>query len=781
MFTNNIRFAIRNILKNKVNLYINVFGFAFSIAVFLLISIYLIHENSFDKYHIKADNIYRLIDSENNSSKIDYRVSEILRTNFPEVNNSCIVQIGSQAISIAHENNGLFINNIMSVDNRFFEIFSIPFLDGKSVNPLPTINSAVISESVAKMIFGTENPIGKEILLRNNLPLIVSGVINDFPKNSSMKADLIVNAENDNFKFSFTCGDYNDKKSHRYPVNIYLEVNENADVSLLMKKINNHSNLFQPYVKSFDVISLEKMYLEDTSIGADTLKGNPYLLNLMLTIAIIILSLAIINYINLSLARQSKLNKQSGIKKIIGASRTDIVLSFLIESVLVTTLAFFVGIILLVIGLPIFNDIVKNSLNINVLLQFPYSIILVLFILLFGLFSGIVPAILISSFQPINMLGRASITRRKSPFRNALTVFQFSVSITLIFCITVIYKQISFVKHKNIGFEKEQLLRIDGSFIENSNSSNALLLLGKFKQFHGINNVSLTNGAPGKITNHLGFGVEGKDQLASIIYVDSTFLQTFKIKQIIGRDLLDSDIGKACMINKKAYEYLGWNNLENKRFNNGRPSGYEVIGVVDDFNFASLYQPIEPLCIIFQSTNKQYINVSIAKGKLQETMAYINTAWTEVFPYYPLKYQFYDDWVDLMFRNEEKLAKTVGLFALLAICISSIGILGLAIFTTENSKKEIGIRKVYGAKVKQLIVMLNLDYIKWVVVSIIIAFPIGWLVMEDWLEDFTYRTEISWWVFALAGVTALGIALFTVSFQSYKAAVANPVDSLRNE
>jgi putative ABC transport system permease protein len=786
MFKNYFKVAFRNLKKNKIFSSINILGFAFGISICLMIVLYLMKEYSFDSYHANAEYIYRLIDAADNYSTIDYRVKKAVTENFSQVQNASIVEIIPMAVEANYNNSAYYVDNIMSTDNDFFEMFTVPFLCGNRQKPFQNINSVVLTESASRIIFGNENPIGKEILLRLSLRpenrVVVTGVIQDFPDNSSLKANIIVNAENEDFKFNFSCENFSDESTHRWLYNIYLQLDKNADPKQLVADINKRSELLAPYEKKIDLLPLKEMYLDDYTTGGDGLKGNPALLNLMAGIALIVLILAVINYINLTVARQNKRNKETGIRKTIGANRIDMIFLFLAESILVTLFAFIIALVMLPSGLPYFNKILDTTLSLQPLITFPVSFILAFSILSIGLLSGIGPAIILSSFNPARILnGGIFSRRRKSVFRNILTVFQFTVSIGLIFCIIVIQKQISFVKNRNLGFNKEQLLSIKIPGIQKSDISKVPLLVDKFRQFPRIKNISLTMGSPGSINMRMGSAIEGKDKAVSIILADSSFLKTFGIQQVMGRQFQPGDFGNVCMLNEAAFKYFGWTDLKNKRYNNGKVGGYEVIGVVKDFNYTSLHSAIEPLCVIFELPNPTQISLRIAKGAVANSLENIQKIWKEIIPDYPLKYQFYDEWFDAMYKKEDRLAQTIGLFALLAISISCLGILGLAIFSSENRSKEIGIRKVHGAGINDLILMLNLDYIKWVIIAFVIACPAAWYAMNNWLKDFVYRTEISWWVFFLSGGIALLIALATVSYQAIKAATANPVESLRYE
>jgi putative ABC transport system permease protein len=780
MFQNNLKISLRNLIKHKTFSLINILGFAFGISVCLLIVLFLIKEYSYDSYNTNSDRIYRLVDVANNSSAIDYRIAPSIVNNFPEVENACVSYVLPLKFGASYRNNGFGVDGIMSVSNSYFEMFTTHLLRGSSAKPLSNLNSAILTESFARKMFGEEDPIGKEIVLMRNFFLIVSGVIEDFPENSSIHANMIVNMENDNFKFRKDIGDSRDKSTYRYPFNIYLLLREKSDPIQLVKKINSHPETTQPYIEKAGLMALTDTYLRDNTTGSTTKKGNPSLLRLFTGIALVVLLLAIINYINLSIAQQNKRSKETGIRKTIGARRSSIVFLFLTESVFVTCIAFALGLVMTEAALPFFSNIVDSQMTIQPLMQFPASLILFVSVLIVGIISGIVPAILFSSFNPIRVLsGRMIASGKNKYFRNILTVFQFTVSIALIFCIIVIQRQISYAKHDDLGFEKEQLLRIDLPFADAGGGS---VLMNKLRECPFVKNVTASNGVPGNVRLHMGSGIENKDQHLLCISADSNFLNTFKIEIIEGRQLLPGDYGQVCMFNETAYKYFGWNNLDNKKYNNGRKGGFEVIGVVKDFHTASLHQSIEPTCILFTSQySLSTVSLQIEKGTTVQTIAYLQKVWKEIFPDYPLDYQFYDEWFNQMYAKDERFANAIGLFGFLAITISSLGILGLAISSSERRVKENAIRKVYGASMNDLMVSLNKDSIKLVIVAFMIACPIGWYAMNQWLTDFAYRTEISWWVFALSGLTALAIALLTVSWQTWRAAIKNPVEALRYE
>ena len=783
MFTYYLKSAFRNLWKNKKFSVINISGFAFGISICLAIALFLIKEYSYDRYHDNAQQIVRLINSENNTSSIDYRAKDILLQNYPEIKNGCLVQILNHPVPVQVDGQATYLNSIMSVDNNFFKVFTIPFITGNQEKPFSTLTSAVITQSTAKSLFGTENALGKEIMYQNGIPLTITGIVEDFPENSSISAAIMVNAENESFKFSRWIGDGNDLSTYRWPFGIYLQLNKNADRENLVAKINSNAQILDPYLNKADFLALKDMYLFDSTTGSPTKKGNIGLMRLLGVIALIILTLAVINYINLTIAQQNKRNKDTGVKKAIGAFRLNILLHYISESVIVSGLAFILAIVFLWTLLPFYHSVFNTTINFNLLFKFPYILILLFSVVLIGLVSGSGPAILLSGINPVKILsGSASTLKNKSVFRNSLTIFQFAISIVLIFCVMVVQRQISYVKHTNPGFNEDQLLRVDIPGIQNNDIQKAMLLLDELRKSPQIKSLSVSSGVPGQINQWMGSNMENTDKNMSVpcLIVDTAFIKTFGLEIIKGRDLQPGDDGKVCYFNESAYKHFEFDNLENKRFNNF--GGFDIIGVVKDFHYSSMREAIGPLCILVKSNlGPNAINIRLEGNNIAQGMNFIRETWQELLPAYPLKYQFYDQWFDSMYRSEERFAKTIGFFAILAIVISCIGILGLAIFSSERRIKEIGIRKVNGAKISEILTMLNKDFVKWVVIAFVIATPVAYYTMNKWLESFAYKTNLSWWIFALAGLLALGIALLTVSWQSWRAATRNPVEALRYE
>ncbi|MFC0875255.1 ABC transporter permease [Saccharicrinis sp. FJH2] len=786
MALHNIRTAYRSLMKNKLISLINIIGFGFGISVCLALTIYVLNEFSYDRFHQNYNNIYRLVDDKN-SSRIDYRVKDILSSNFAEVEDACISQRLDMQLPVRVNDQGFYLNDIMSVDNNFFKTFSFVFKEGDPKHAFTNINSAVITESTAERIFGNEDPMGKEIIINaKNEPVTISGILYDFPENSSIYADLLVNAQNSKFKFAFGARSLEDQSSYRWPFTIYVQLSRNTDVAAFAQKLQNN-DIYKRYVESLTLLPLKDIYLRDhtTGKGSATKKGNLALIKLLSGIALIILVLSLINYMNLTVSRYSMQFRQISVRKILGATLKNLKFQFVAESLLLTSIALAIGVFILFLMSPLYYMLFNGDFSLRILWSFPTGLIIISAFFILGLLSGIGCFMMVKYLKNTPSVNSNMLPLKgDSHVKQALAIFQFAASIVLIICISVITRQIDYVKHKDPGFKSDQLLNITLPNINSQDYSKALVFFDRLKSSPYINSITASEGTPWDVGSHASPNIADKpdkNMAVSYIRADTSFLKTFDLKIIKGRDLMPGDYGNVCMINKSAYEYFEWNDLDNKKFNNWRPEGFKIIAVVNDFNFSSLHEAIAPLCIVFTNTRPTNLSVQLGGGSINPAMEYIKSEWKSLLPQYPLTYEFYDDWFQKQYIQEEQLAKSIGIFAIMAIVISCSGILGLVIFSSQRRIKEIGIRKVNGAKISEVMIMLNKDFIKWVAIAFILATPIAWYTMNKWLDNFAYKTNLSWWIFALAGMLALGIALLTVSFQSWKAATKNPVEALRYE
>ncbi|MEQ8555663.1 MAG: ABC transporter permease [Cyclobacteriaceae bacterium] len=765
-----LRFYLRSVLRNlwadKNFAIINISGISLAISVCLVAFLFAAKEFSYDKFHSNADKLFRLYDRGNNSSLIHYKVKQYIIDQFPEIKAGTVIQKASNSTHTTFDGRSLY-SEVISVDNDFFEVFSSTFLSKHSTKPFSNTESAIITEGFAKQLFLDDQPLGKRIMLRNRNPLIITGVIKDFPENSSIQCDLLVNVNHKEFKF-------------RGPeFNVYFELNDNVRRDTLVSKINH---ILQA---KYDLLPLSAIHLHDPTDGGMVKRGNLTLINLFLAISMIILIIALINFINLSLARQSKKTVLSSLKKTLGASEWQIRNLYLIEGLFFIIISFVVSVVILGLTKPYLHSILDTTLDIQSFLSTEWLLSIFFFISITGPIAGWGPAIVYSRVTPIDGLKRTFYSRNKGiSIRSLLVLFQFTVSIIFICCVIIFQRQIGHIKHHDLKFNGHEILQIDIPGIQQSHIDISYRLKEEFLKSPYIENVSLSSGIPGKIkTGFIGKIESREEEIFMVAFpTDPSFLDIYGIKTIIGRKPADGDFNGVCLINKTAFELMELEDLNNKMIHSQFKEPLKVIGVVDDFNFQSLHNDIRPLIIYFpDELMPSSINIQFANNALIPGMDFIQETWKKLNVEIPLQYEFVDDLFNSMYKDEEQLADGISILAILAIVISCIGTLGLMVYESERKIKEIGIRKVNGAKVTEILTLLNKDFVKWVVIAFIIATPIAWYAMDQWLQNFAYKTELSWWVFALAGLLALGIALLTVSWQSWKAATRNPVEALRYE
>ncbi len=760
---------IRTLIRHKAFTFINLFGLTFSLSFILLIGTYLMQEKSFDRFHKNIDQIYLVLDSATNDATIDYRVKQMLRDNLPGVQDASIFLPGKADLN--YHDKVWPQEKIVSVDNDFFHFFNLQILRGNNNRPFTGLDEALISISLGKKIFGNEDPIGKRVTFNHEIPLTISGIVEDIPENSSLQGNFFVNADNPKMHFLRSCSDMKEGESPENTCsmlfNVFVQLQKSADPSSIEKRsraVIPHDSRFPSSVKLFPL----KDYHFSQQIHSPTMKqGNPALLKILGGIVLIIALLALINYINLTTASYKIRMKETGVKKGLGAQRKTIIMEYLLESVIMVIVAAYLSTFLGSLLLPGFNNFLHVNLAITVFTKPEMFLLFFLLSLLLGILAGIYPALYLSMISPREVLASGVFTMRSGkPVRNILNIFQFTIAIILITVIFFMQKQIQFVKHQDLGFKTEKLLRLN---IGMQSPSTIKLLEDRLRSDPGVLDLSATNGVPGDISWNMNE--------YSAIFIDSHFYSTFGIDVVDGRRLLPGDVNKACLINETA-----WRKFDDGVYLGKKVHEMDVAGIVKDFHVSSMHTKIESvvLCISDRITPNN-ITLRIAGNNISRVMNFISKVWKEECPDYPFQYNFYDQWFDSMYKSEEDLGKLISLFAVLAIAISSMGILGLALFATEQRSKEIGIRKVSGATSGQVMLLLSKDFTKWILISFIIGAPISYYAVDKWLENFAYHTHMSWWVFALAGLIALMVALLTVSIQSWRAANRNPIEALRYE
>ena len=786
MIVNYLKIAFRNMKRQKGHSFINIAGLAIGMAICILIFLWVQDELNFDRFHENAENICRVNMNDQNYGVVwpivSIPVGPALKQEFPEVIDSVRVNDFSGLVTREEKK---FDEIGAYVDPSFFEIFSFPFVKGDSKTALSAPSAIVISQEMAHKFFGTEDPLGKNLKLNNTLDLTVTGVIKDMPQNSHIHFDFLLPFE------IFEKRDREPTHWGRFQIYTYVMLQDDSPFKEFENKI---AGLLQEHnVGEGPKLALEpltRIHLYGVDGGGDM--RYVYVFSI---IAVFILVIACINFMNLTTARSSTRAKEVGMRKVTGAQRADLIKQFMGESVLFSLIALALATVLVILILPAFNILANKQLALNPQGNWNSILRFVGIALFTGLMAGSYPALFLSSFKPVNIL-TGSLTQKtgrtkKTVFRKALVVIQFSISVFLIISTFVIFKQLHFIRNRNLGYQKEHIVTIPlrGNAAQQYEAFKSELLRDS-----RISHVAATSEMPVLIGYvHIGYDWEGKDPEIKArmneLLVDHDFIETMNMTVVQGRGFSKdyaTDASEACIINEAAVKDMDIESPVGKRFSAPAHEGmrdYTIIGVVKDFHFRPLHDEIDPLVMFIAPEKFNFFCIRIRSDitDLPGTLGYIESVWNKFTPDFPFKYNFLDSTFNKLYRSEQKTGSVFGYFTFLAVFISCLGLFGLASQVTEMRTKEIGIRKVFGASVSGITVLLSKDFLKWVFVANVIAWPTAYFAMNKWLQNFAYRTSFGIEIFILSGILAFVIALITVSFQSIKAAVANPIDSLRYE
>jgi putative ABC transport system permease protein len=788
MFKSYLKVAYRNLKKRKVYSFINITGLATGMASCFLILLWVQDELSYDRFHTNSANLYRIESTENFSEGKKYHtqmspvgLAPLLSEQVPEVTHaSRCTRFGG--IHLRYKDNIYYENNIRAVDPDFFQMFDFQLIKGGPNNLLSDSYKIVLTEKTAEKYFGDENPIGKVITIENKFDLFVTGIIKEAPGNSSIKFDGLV-------RFDFT----NDQLE-RMPggwgnaITTFVLLQENSPLSDVGEKISNLVHTFSEKSKSdYSLNPLTRIHLHFT-FGSDQSIGYVRYVYIFSTIAIFVLLIACINFMNLSTARSENRAKEIGMRKVVGANRKNIIAQFFGESLLLALLALCIAVVLIIILLPVFNSISGKSLEFSVLGSRTFIIGIIAITLFTGLVSGSYPALVLSTFKPVRVLQGSKVRiSKRSPLRKTLVVIQFALSIFLIIGTAVVYNQLNYMKNRNLGFDKDNLLciRMTGETpLSYPTIKNELI---KHTNILGIT----ASGRKPSITGDTGRNInwDGKDpnKHVKVVFhtIDYDYPEHLKIEMAEGRSYskkFPSDTSGAFVINEELAKLMGPGSPIGKNFSIFWMKG-KIIGVMKNYNHLPLHANIEPM-VFLHPPNPYWLStvlVKIQPGNIESTLEFIEKTWKKIVPDYPFDYSFLDEDYDRMYRVEKRLGRLLNYFAFLAVLIACLGLFGLASFTTEQRTKEIGIRKTLGASAAKIVMMLSAEFVKWVALANLIAWPVAWVITTNWLNDFAYSSKLRVEIFFLAGILAMFIALLTVSYQAYKAAVTNPVDALKYE
>ena len=792
MIKNYFIIALRNLRKNKAFSFINILGLTIGITVCMMIFLFIINEFSFDNFHKDGDRIYRVMrgfENEGKSSRVAYLsgpYAPALMNDFKgEIEN--VVRINQNDDLITIGNRSFHEKKVIDADSNFFRFFSFSLLKGNRQTVLQNPHSVVLTETTARKYFGSiDNAMGKTIIMDKDLPLKVTGIAKDIPSNSHIEFDLVVPLENYKDMSTMTVwinnGLYTYVKLAPHVKEAQVEKQFPAFVEKYLggdlKKYGFHWTL--------SLTPLKDVYFDDAAF--DGVKhGDKTVVYIFLSVAILILLIACINFMNLSTIRAAERSKEVGLRKVLGALRHNLVWQFIGESLLLTTISCILAVGLLMLAMPWYNQLLGYSLMVswNAL---PIWLFLGGVIIIVGFLAGSYPAFFLSAFSPIEALkGKLRLGKGGSTFRQALVVVQFSISVFLIIGTIIITKQMNYVKNKQLGYNQEQtvVVPIDNNDIfKNMNAFKTSL-----QNESNVQSVSLMSGEPGGFFDGHVFDVEGHSERwnSRTEFADFEFVKTLGLKIIAGRDFssaFPTDTTDAVLINKTFATKLGWTPEQaiGKWIQNTvrDTAKRRIIGVVADFNFQSLKSDIEPL-VIAPNMDRRVALIKLAPGNIQAGVELIQKAYKKVASAYPFEYRFLDQQFDKLYKKDLRQQTILTVFACLAIFVACLGLFGLASFTATKRYKEIGVRKVLGSSVKGIVLLLSKDLLKPVLIATCIALPAGYWAMNRWLQNFAYKTTLSWWIFALAAFITILIALITVCFKAIKAAVANPVESLRSE
>jgi len=790
----------RNLVKNKINTALNVAGLAIGVVVCLVIGVWLQRELSFDNFHPNGNKIFRISNTFKSESESFSQAPSgpafgaQLPKLLPAVKSAC--RVFGEEFKVNAGDKQFIESNAVIADSNFFSFFGFQMKKGNPQQVLESYHQLVLTENLAIKYFGsTENAIGKTMMLRDAYPMTVSGVVENPPVNSQIQFDLIVpvsllkkiELEQNNFDIdNFWVGGW--------PY-VYVQLTNPADVANVEKQINRVAAKFSEkewkenkmsyyyFLQPLSDIHLKSHLRYDASNN-----GSFSRVKIFSIIGIIVLLLACINYINLTTASAIKRAKETSVRKVVGATKLQLIRQFFLETFLICAIAVILGVLIFKLILPSFSSWIGQTYYFG--FTFTNILLILGFIISVSAIAGIYPSAILSSFNPATALkGSFAQSRKGNIIRKSLVVFQFTIAIGLITSILVISRQMNFIKNKSLGFEGKAIVEVrfygNPTVIAKYPSLRDQLLSSPY-----ILNISKHSQ---NVVGGLGNGwtttenLKG-EKISTSLYnmnVDSTYFETYNIRLVAGRFFsrdIPTDTTKAVLVNEAAVKTFGWQKPENaigKKFGTGDNTRY-VVGVVKDFNFESLHKPVEALLIGY-STRGNRLSLKIDARHIDEAINHLKKTWSSSITEMPLLYSFVDESIEQQYGNEQKMQAVFYGFASLSLLIACLGLFGLSIFVAERKIKEIGIRKVLGASVAGIVGLLSKDFLKLVLLSILIASPLAWYFMNNWLQDFAYRINISWWVFVAAGIVAVLIALITVSIQSVKAAIANPVKSLRTE
>jgi len=795
MIQHYLKTTFRYLKANKIFSAINLFGLAIAICVVYFTLLFVNFELSYDKFHTKGDRIYRLSTDIKTEKGVNYEttsasMAEALEASFPEIETATRIFLDYYIVQNEEDEN-FGEETLAYADETVFSVFSFPLIRGNAATVLNAPYTLVLSETAAKKYFGTTDCLNKTLTLDGTVQATVTGVMKDIPVNAHFRTDIFLSMSS-LIKETSSWTDWS-----RFGFSTYLLLKKDVNVNDLQKKLTSFVKehpLKEELQYSLLLEPLKRLYLHGekrVNKAGGTAVGNYKNIYIFSIVAVFVLFIACFNFINLSTALSLKRAKEIGVKKVMGASKKQLILQFLTDALILSLFAFIGSVLLCILALPWFNELVGKTVSSGIFDNIRYLGIALLIAIFTALLSGIYPAVFLSDYEPITSLkGVFKNSAQGLSLRRALVVTQFVVFTVLTIATLIVYKQLSFMQNERLGFKKAHNLVIDFHY-DDRIRDHVENVKTQFMNLADVQSVSISSAIPGRPNKKFPVQIENAMHKKQVYqwdayFIDHEFLRQNGIEIIAGRAFSEDfpgDLRRNMLINESAVKELGFtspNDALGKEVLSRGNSGL-IVGVVKDFQFHSLHEGIKPLSLQISPGFFTFLTLSISSDNLQATIQTVEKKWASIAPGLPLVYSFSDETFNDQYLAEQRFGKLFICFATLAILISCMGLLGLVSFNTLQRTKEVGIRKVLGASAAGIVNLLTKEYIVLVISAIFIASPIAWWIMNKWLQDFAYRIEIQWWMFALSGLVAVVIAMLTVSFQAVKAAIANPVDSLRDE
>lgn len=794
MIRNYLRVAFRNLWRHKGFSLLNMIGLTVGMTAFFLVFLYVCFELSYDSFHSKADRIYRIVSDVQTPAGLQHFAGPPLsavpgmKEQLPEIERTTRLNLGDNWMVIRDNNEVFETDDVALADTNFFRVFDFPLVKGDPGTALTAPNSVVLSETVAKKFFGNIDPMGKVLTMtRDKFPCTVTGILKDIPENSHFKAAMLISVAT----FERRDSSFNQQWDN-YSWNVYALLKPGASAASLQAKfpayLDKSGGEALRRTKMIPTLLLEPLrdiYLYSTRDDAKNGHiGNVYIFSI---IGVFIVLIAGINFVNLTTARSVERAKEVGIRKVVGAGKAMLAGQFIGESVILCLIAYVLAVGLSGLMLPLFNQLAGKEISTGIFTHPRYLLLLLGIAVLIGIFAGLYPALVLSSFRPVAVLkGKFSTGSRGIVLRKGLVIVQFTIAIGLMIATMVVYFQLNYMRNQDLGFSKEQKLVMDSRA-----DSGKLAFKQALASIPGVLSTTMANYAPGMIYYPSPSQVENvrgdMEALSTcFFFVDYDYLRQLHMTIVAGRDFsraFSTDSAQAMILNETSIHQLGYSSpvqVIGKRFELFGQKGV-VIGVVKDFHLRSLQDPIRPVSICLNPGYCDLVYATIDGHRVPETLAAVQAKWKQLLPDRPFSYFFLDEFFDRQYRSEIRFGQLFLNFAILAIFISCLGLMGLAAYSTLQRTKEIGVRKVVGASVGNIVILLSKDFLQLVGWAFLVAAPLTWFFVNGWLQGFAYRIGGYWWIFGLAGLTALVIALLTVSFQAVRAAFVNPVNSLRSE